>query len=354
MLFMSLTLDAAADILWRESDMAWRGCIGSIPRLKGMESRPLGRAPFPVSAVGLGGNNFGRPGTATETLEGTRAVLDAALETGVTFVDTADIYGGEFGLSERLLGQAMAGRRDEIVLATKFGHTRSAVTGAGSRGTRAFIRASVEGSLGRLATDRIDLYLMHEPDPSTPIEETLGALDELVTEGKVRAIGNSNFDADQIGQAASAAARLGTAAFVSAQNEYNLLDRRVEAEVLPASRAAGLGFVPFFPLANGLLTGRFTRMERPADSRIARQRPHVADEAPWDEIERYAAFCAERGIPMLEATLGWLLAQPGLASVIAGATRPEQVTANAVAGNGWRPDAAELAEIDGIFPAVSD
>ncbi|HXR44678.1 MAG TPA: aldo/keto reductase [Pseudolysinimonas sp.] len=321
-----------------------------------MENRPLGTAPFTVSAVGLGCNNFGRTGTATFTAEGTAQVVDAALDAGVRFFDTADVYGAEYGLSETLLGAAMAGRRDRIIVATKFGHTEAAtpIGDAGPRGSRAYIRAAVEGSLRRLQTDRIDLYQQHTPDPSVPIEETLGALNELVDEGKVVAIGNSNFDAAQLTAAAAAADRLGTAAFVSAQNQYNLLDRSAERELLPAARAAGVGFLPFFPLANGLFTGKFTRTQRPADSRIARQRPQVADEAPWDAIEAYADFCAARGISMLEATFGWLLAQPGLASVIAGATRPEQITANAAAGEGWRPDAAELAAIDALFPIAAE
>ncbi len=317
-----------------------------------MENRPLGRAPFTVTAVGLGCNNFGRIGTRTASPEGTGQVVDAALDAGVAFFDTADVYGADFGLSETLLGRAMIGRRDRIVVATKFGHTgfASPYEEVGPKGSRAYIRAAVEGSLARLQTDRIDLYQQHTPDPSVPIDETLGALQELVAEGKVVAIGNSNFDAARLADAASAAGRLGTTAFVSAQNEYNLLERGAERDVLPAARELGLGFLPFFPLANGLFTGRFSRSERPADSRIARQRPHIADEAPWDAMEAYAAFCAARGITMLEATFGWLLAQPGLSSVIAGASRPEQVTANAAAGSGWRPDASESAEIGALFP----
>ncbi len=314
-----------------------------------MELRALGSAPFPVSAVGLGCNNFGRPDTVTFEQEGTDAVVDAALEAGVTFFDTADIYGAEYGLSESRLGQAMKGRRDEIVVATKFGHTGAPSPIPGARGSRAYIRAAVEGSLRRLGTDRIDLYQQHTPDPATPIDETLGALDELVQEGKVVAIGHSNFDAAQIRAADETARRLGTARFVSAQNEYNLLSRDVEREVLPASRAAGLGFLPYFPLANGLFTGKFTRTGRPADSRIARIRPHVADDAPWDAMEAYAAFCASRNVTMLQATFGWLLAQPGLSSVIAGATRPEQVRANAGAAT-WTPSAADVEEIGGFFP----
>jgi aryl-alcohol dehydrogenase-like predicted oxidoreductase len=312
--------------------------------------RALGSAPFPVSAVGLGCNNFGRPDTPTFEQDGTDAVVDAAIEAGVTFFDTADIYGAEYGLSESRLGAAIRGHRDELIIATKFGHTGAPSPIDGARGSREYIRTAVEGSLRRLGTDRIDLYQQHTPDPATPIEETLGALDELVQEGKVVAIGHSNFDAAQIGAAEDAASRLGTAHFVSAQNEYNLLSRDVEAEILPASRDAGLGFLPYFPLANGLFTGKFTRTERPADSRIVKLRPHVADDAPWDAMEAYAAFCADRGVTMLQATFAWLLAQPGLSSVIAGATRPEQVRANAEAPSAWTPSADDVATISGFFP----
>lgn len=315
-----------------------------------MESRTLGTSSLRVSVIGLGCNNFGRTGTRSEQQEGTTAVVDAALDAGVTFFDTADVYGKEYGLSERMLGEALRGRRDFAVIATKFGHTDLAPAGATPMGSRAYIRAAVEGSLERLGVETIDLYQQHTPDPATPIEETLGALAELVQEGKVREIGNSNFSPAELEEADTAARTLGTPRFVSAQNQYNLLDRDVERELLPLAERLGVGFLPYFPLANGLFTGKFTRTERPADTRIARQRPHVADDAPWDAIEAYEAFCADRGIPMLDATLGWLLVQPALSSVIAGATRPEQVLQNAAAGSGWRPDADELAEIDGLFP----
>jgi aryl-alcohol dehydrogenase-like predicted oxidoreductase len=317
-----------------------------------MESRTLGTSPLAVSAVGLGGNNFGRPGTATESQEGTNAVIDAALDVGVTFIDTADVYGREFGLSERLLGVALRGRRDAVIIATKFGHADMAppMADGAAMGSRAYIRAAVEGSLERLGIETIDLYQLHTPDPATPVEETLAALAELVQEGKVRELGNSNFSAAGLDAADRAAREHGTPRFVSAQNQYNLLDREVEDELLPAAERLGIGFLPYFPLANGLFSGRFTRTARPADSRIARQRPHVADDAPWDAIEAFEAFASERGITILEATFGWFLARPGLSSVIAGATRPEQVRQNAAAGSGWRPDAGELAAIDRFFP----
>lgn len=319
-----------------------------------MDTRTLGTSPLAVSVVGLGCNNLGRFGTLAFDQEGADAVVHGALDAGVTFFDTADIYGAEYGLSETRLGAALRGRRDEAVIATKFGHVDydTPLVGVGPRGSRAYIRAAVEGSLSRLGIETIDLYQQHTPDPSVPIAETLGALDELVQEGKVRQIGNSNFDAAQLAAADDAADAEGTARFVSAQNEYSLLERRVEADVLPAAERLGLGFLPYFPLANGLFTGKFSRTEMPTDSRIARQRPHIAENAPWDAIEALEAFAAERGIGILEATFGWLLAHPALSSVIAGATKPEQIRANAAAGVAWRPTAEESAEIDDMFPVA--
>lgn len=317
-----------------------------------MERRTLGTSSLAVSVVGLGCNNLGRTGTLTFDQAGTDAVIHAALDAGVTFFDTADVYGAEYGLSETRLGAALAGRRDEAVIATKFGHTGmpSPLADIGPRGSRAYIRAAVEGSLQRLGIDTIDLYQQHTPDPTVPIAETLGALDELVREGKVREIGNSNFDATQLGEADGEATRLATARFVSAQNHYNLLAREAEAHVIPTAERLGLGFLPFFPLANGLFTGKFSRTELPADTRIGRQRPEVHEKAPWDAMEAFEAFAASRGIGILEATFGWFLAHPALSSVIAGATKPEQIRANVDAGNGWRPTPGDLAEIDGLFP----
>jgi aryl-alcohol dehydrogenase-like predicted oxidoreductase len=314
--------------------------------------RPLGRSGLLVSAVGIGCNNFGREGTVTESLDGTRAVVDTAIDAGVTLFDTADIYGREYGLSEELLGQAIAGRRDEIVLATKFGHVdyESPIPNWGAKGSRRYIRLAVEGSLRRLGTDWIDLYQLHTPDPFTPIEETIAALDELVHEGKIRYAGHSNFAGWQLTEADWAARTAGHPAFISAQNEYSLLVRGAERELFPAMRAAGVGFLPYFPLYNGLFTGKFSRDGGPADSRIMRQRKHLLDTAPWDAIEAYQAFCDERGISMLEATFGWLLAQDGLTSVIAGATTPEQIRANAAAGSAWSPTAEEAAWISDRFP----
>ena len=318
-----------------------------------LEFRSLGRSGLRVSAVGLGGNNFGRAGTASERQEGTDAVVHAALDAGVNFIDTADVYGREFGLSETLLGVALRGRRDDVVIATKFGHSSipSPLPGWGARGSRRYVRLAVEGSLRRLQTDWIDLYQLHTPDPHTPIAETVSALDELVREGKVRYIGHSNLAAWQLAEAEFTARQLAAERFISAQNEYSLLVRDAERELLPAAEAFGVGFLPYFPLQNGLLTGKFRRDDAPADSRIMRQRPHLVEQAPWDALDRYRAFAEARGITMLEATIGWLLSRPALASVIAGATRAEQVRQNAAAAGAWRPDADELEEISQVFAA---
>ena len=317
-----------------------------------IEYRNLGRSGLRVSTIGLGCNNFGRSGTASETQEGTNAVIDAAIDAGVTLFDTADIYGSERGLSETLMGNALGGgKREKIVLATKFGMDMAGTNGPdwGARGSRRYIRLAVEASLTRLQTDWIDLYQLHQPDPLTPIEETISALDDLITEGKVRYIGHSNFAGWQIAEAEYLAALGNHPKFVSAQNEYSLLVRDVEKEVLPAVNAYGLGFLPFFPLYNGLFTGKFTREGGPADSRIMMIRSHLLDSAPWGAIETYREFCAARGIGMLDATFAWLLAQPGLTSVIAGATRPEQIVQNATAATSWTPTADEVAEISALF-----
>jgi aryl-alcohol dehydrogenase-like predicted oxidoreductase len=317
-----------------------------------MPQRRMGASGLMVSAIGLGCNNFGRAGTRTEKLEGTREVLDAALDAGVTFLDTADVYGARPGLSEELMGQALRGHRERFVIATKFGHAQipGGVDSSASKGSRAYVRRAVEASLRRLQTEWIDLYQLHTPDPGTPIEETLDALTELVREGKVRYIGHSNLAGWQIAEAHYVAAQRSGTPFVSAQNHYSLLARAAEREVLPATERFGLGFLPYFPLHNGLLTGKFTRDAAPADTRIIRQRRHIYDDAPWDALEAYRAFCEERGVTMLEATFGWLLSHPALSSVIAGATSAEQVQANAAAATAWTPTAADLAAIDEFFP----
>jgi aryl-alcohol dehydrogenase-like predicted oxidoreductase len=316
-----------------------------------IEYRTLGASGLRVSTIGLGCNNFGRAGTPTESQEGTDAVIHAALDAGVTLFDTADIYGMERGLSETLMGNSLGARRHEIVLATKFGMDMAGANGPdwGARGSRRYIRLAVEASLRRLQTDWIDLYQLHQPDPLTPIEETLATLDDLISEGKVRYIGHSNLTGWQIADAEYVARLAGHPRFVSAQNEYSLLVRDAEAEVLPAVGAYGLGFLPFFPLYNGLLTGKFSREGGPADSRIMRIRSHLVDDAPWDTIEAYERLCAARGVTMLEATFAWLLAQPSLTSVIAGATRPEQIIQNADAATAWSATDDDIAEISELF-----
>lgn len=318
--------------------------------------RRVGASGLLVSAVGLGCNNFGRGGTKSETLDGTRAVLDAAIDAGVTFLDTADMYGNDPGQSETLMGEALRGRRDQITLATKFGHfgRDMGYPPSGAKASRGYVRRSVEASLTRLQTEWIDLYQLHTPDPLTPIEETLDVLGDLVHEGKVRYIGHSNLAGWQIAEAHYVAAERAGIPFISAQNHYSLLARAAEREVLPAVERFGLGFFPYFPLHNGLLTGKFTRDHAPADSRIMRQRQHIWQNAPWDALEGLQAFCNERGITMLEATFGWLLARPSLSSVIAGATTAEQVQANAAAAAAWTPTEADLAAIDGLFPLPDD
>lgn len=316
-----------------------------------IDYRTLGNSGLVVSTIGLGCNNFGRTGTTTETQAGTSLVIDAAIDTGVTLFDTADIYGAERGLSETLMGHALRGKRDQIVLATKFGMDMSGANGPDwdARGSRRYIRLAVEASLTRLQTDWIDLYQLHRPDPNTPIEETLSVLDDLIREGKIRYIGHSNLAGWQIAEAEFTARIGGHPAFISAQNEYSLLVREAEEEVLPAVNAYGLGFLPFFPLYNGLFTGKFNRDGGPADSRIMMVRRHLLDDAPWDTIERYQQFCDDRGVTMLGATLAWLLAQPGLTSVIAGATKPDQIVQNAEAATSWRPTAEDVAYISSLF-----
>jgi aryl-alcohol dehydrogenase-like predicted oxidoreductase len=312
-----------------------------------MRYRSLGNSGLVVSVAGLGCNNFGR----RVDLAGTRAVVDAAIDAGITMFDTADSY-GDGGASEELLGEVLAGRRDQVVLATKFGHGGADMgygPAAGAKGGRAYIRRAIEQSLRRLRTDHVDLYQIHTPDPVTPVAETLAALAELVTEGKVRYLGHSNFASWQIADAAHVARATGTAPFVSAQNHWSLLEREVEAEVLPAARHFGLGVLPYYPLANGLLTGKVRRGQPPpAGSRLASRPGYVTDDK-LDRVEALIAWAAEHGITVLEVAVGALAAQEGCASVIAGATTPEQVKANAAASD-WIPSAEDLADLDRIVP----
>jgi aryl-alcohol dehydrogenase-like predicted oxidoreductase len=315
-----------------------------------MRYRSLGNSGLLVSVVGLGCNNFG----GRLDVQQTSAVVDAALDAGITLLDTADIYGIDGG-SETALGEVLRGRRDKVVLATKFGNERSDMgygPAAGAKGSRRYIKTAVESSLRRLRTDYIDLYQLHSPDPVTPIEETIAALDELVTEGKVRYLGHSNLAGWQIADAAHEAAKAGRTPFISAQNHWSLLERAAEAEVVPAARHFGLGVLPFFPLANGLLTGKVRRGQGvAAGTRLAepRRAGYVTD-AKLDAVEALIAWSADHDVSLLEVAIGALAAQPGCSSVIAGATSPEQVKANATAGD-WRPSPQELAEIDAIVPA---
>ncbi len=314
--------------------------------------RRLGRSGLAVSAVGLGCNNLGRPGTASETQQGAAAVVHAAIDAGVTFFDTADRYGARPGLSEELLGQALRARREDVVVATKFGMSMLGANGADfdARGSRRYVVRAAEASLRRLGTDWIDLYQLHRPDPKTPIDETLAALDDLVRAGKVRYVGHSNLAGWQVADAEHTARAMATGTrFVAAQNEYSLIRRGIEQEVLPAAQAYGLGVLPYFPLASGLLTGKYRGGARPKGSRLA-MRDDWLSAAPWEALDRLHAYCEVRGIAEIDVAFSWLLTRPQVASVIAGATTPEQVRRNARAWS-WKPTAEDLAELDEIFPA---
>src|SRR5438309_4901574 len=291
-----------------------------------MRTRFLGNGGPEVSVVGLGTNNFGRRCDYEQTL----AVIDAALDEGVTLFDTADIYGQ--GRSEEYIGRALEGRRDRVVIATKFGSEMDERPEE-RRGNPDYIQWAVEGSLRRLRTDVIDVYQMHEPDPVTPIEETLGALNDLVHDGKVRWIGSSNLSAEQIEAAEEIARGAGFHRFVSAQNEYSFVDRGVEGDVLAACEKLGIGFLPYFPLASGLLTGKYRRGEEATEGRLAGR---TIPEEHWDRVDALQRYAAERGISLLEVAVGGLLAMPAVTSVIGGATQPEQVRANVDAGP-WEP-----------------
>ncbi|MDF2968801.1 MAG: aldo/keto reductase [Nocardioidaceae bacterium] len=311
------------------------------------DPRPLGSSGLLVSRVGLGCNAFGRRIDRDQT----RAVVRAALDAGVTLFDTADIYGDEPGASETLLGEMLAdlppGERADVVVATKFGMDMTGANGTdhGVRGSRRYIRRAVEASLRRLRTDHVDLYQLHEPDPVTPIEETLAALHDLVTEGKVRYLGSSNFAGWQVVDADWVARSAGGTPFVSAQNKYSLYDRSAETELVPACQHVGVGLLPFYPLEYGLLTGKYKRGEQaPEGSRLSIQTSRL-EGADFDRIERCEAYAAERGLTMLQVAIGGLAAQPAVASVIAGATTPEQVVANVEAG-GWEPTSDDLAALD--------
>ncbi len=306
-----------------------------------MTFRNLGDSGLRVSKIGIGCNNFGMRIDAVAT----ERVVGAALDHGITLFDTSDSYGD----SEIFLGAALGSRRDEAIIATKFGSDLRGANGPdwGSRGSRRYIRKAVERSLTRLKTDYIDLYQIHMPDPTTPIEETLSALTEIVNEGKVRYIGNSNFSGWQIADAEWIARTNGTVRFISAQNHYNLIERAAETDVLPACERFGLGQLPYFPLASGLLTGKYQRgVAAPADGRIAAwHMDAMLSDANFDKVEAIAAFANDRGLSLLQIALGGLASRPAIASVIAGATSPEQVAANVEAGL-WTPTEDDRAALD--------
>ncbi|MDQ0604691.1 aryl-alcohol dehydrogenase-like predicted oxidoreductase [Streptomyces canus] len=304
-----------------------------------MRYRTLGERGPAVSVVGVGGNNFG----SRLDEDGTKAVVHAALDTGITLFDTADMYGGfgdrggARGDGERLLGAALKGHRDEVVLATKFGMEMGLDADLyGPRGARGYIRHAVESSLSRLGTDRIDLYQYHEPDGVTPLDETVVALQELVAEGKIGYIGCSDLPAEDLSEA-----------FVSTQARYHLLDRRVEEDLIPACLRHGLGLLPYYPLANGLLSGKYRRGEQPPPgSRLSWRQGWLTD-AALDRVEALTSYATERGLSLLQVAVGGLAALPAVGSVICGAMTPEQVTANAAAAD-WLPDTADLAALDAI------
>jgi aryl-alcohol dehydrogenase-like predicted oxidoreductase len=302
-----------------------------------MRIRTLGDGGPEVSVVGLGTNNFG----GRIDLEQTRAVLEAALDDGITLVDTANIYSQ--GTSEDYIGRVLEGRFDRIVLATKFGMKMNDEPEL-PRGSRDYIRWAIEGSLRRLRTDTIDVYQMHHPDDTTPIADTLGALDELVQEGKVRFIGSSNFSAAQVEDADLVARERGFTRFVAAQNEYSLVKRAAEDELLPTCERLGIGVLPFFPLASGLLTGKYARGVEATEGRLAGR---TIPPEQFDRLDALRQYADERNVSLLEVAVGGLAAMPAIASVIAGATKPEQVHANVKAGE-WIPSAEDLAALKAL------
>jgi aryl-alcohol dehydrogenase-like predicted oxidoreductase len=304
----------------------------------------LGSSGLLVSRIGLGTNNFG----GRIDLQQTRAVIDRALDQGITLLDTADIYGA--GKSEEFIGESLGARRHEVIIATKFAVRMS--ESPYMRGTsRRYIMHAVENSLRRLKTDYIDLYQFHTPDPETPILESLQAMDDLVRQGKVRYIGHSNFAAWQIVDAQWTAKSEHLARPISAQHEYSMLDRSVEHEILPAVHAMGLGLLPYFPLASGFLTGKYRGGAMPEGARLTNMPPnrsgHILNARNLELLEKWEAFAAERGHSMTELAVAWLLAHPAVSSVIAGATRPEQVDENVAAGK-WKLTPADLEDVPGL------
>jgi aryl-alcohol dehydrogenase-like predicted oxidoreductase len=312
-----------------------------------MTYRPLGDSGLMVSAVGIGTNAFSR----RVDQAGVDGIVAAARDTGVTFIDTADVYGDPRGASEEMIGRSLRGCRDEFVVATKFGGGQIP-DGQGPGGSRRYLTEAVEGSLRRLGTDRIDLYQYHFPDDVTPVEETLSALTDLVRAGKVRAIGCSNFDAAQVADSEAASRTSGLERFVSVQNRYSLLDRRIEDEVIPVCVDLGLGVQPFFPLEHGLLTGKYQRGQAAPHGSLAALNPGRAQwlaGADWDRIEALTAYAGKRDLTILDVAIAGLAAQPAVASVISGVTSGDQVRANAAA-LAWRPTAEDLVELEQLTP----
>jgi aryl-alcohol dehydrogenase-like predicted oxidoreductase len=306
-----------------------------------MQTRQLGS--LRISEIGLGCNNFGRRIDEQHTAD----VVDAAIESGINFFDTADIYGG--GDSERFLGRALGERRKQVYVATKFGH-HSAPGGGG--GKPAYVRKMLDASLQRLGTDYVDLYQMHQPDPGTPIAETLSALDDLVREGKVREIGCSNFSVEQLKEA-ERETRRGAAELVSVQNHLSLLHREAENGVLHECRRSGLMFIPYFPLESGLLTGKYRKNKPvPKGTRLGTGKNSLLSDENLDLVEQLVRYAESKGHTLLELAFGWLLAHDKVASVIAGATRPEQARANAAAGEAWRLTPAEMEEVGKLVEAA--
>ncbi|MFV0452310.1 MAG: aldo/keto reductase [Propioniciclava sp.] len=314
-----------------------------------MEQRTVGNSDLVVSLIGMGCNNFSRAGSATETYEGSARVIHAAVDAGITFFDGADIYGSVQGRSEEYLGRALAGRRDAVVLSTKFGYPTSQLSGEqdwGPRGSATYVRKAVEASLRRLNTDTIDLLQFHHPDPETPIGVTLAALTALVEEGKVRYIGQSNFTAAQTREADRVSRENGFARFISAQNEYSLLERSPEAGLLGAVADLGMGFFPYYPLAAGLLTGKYSPSG--GEGRLTlTNNPRLAD-ADWGRLAQYREVCEQAGASPSEVALAWLASRSVVSSVIAGATRVEQVHQNTAAAE-VRLSPATLAGLDEVF-----
>ena len=313
-----------------------------------MEYRNLGNSGLMVSVVGLGTNNFGHRLDAGIDAEQAEAVVSECLANGINFFDTADVYGGR-GPSEEYLGRALKGRRHEAVVATKFGIPMGDGPMRGG-GSRRYIFDAVEASLRRLDMDYIDLYQMHRPDPATPIEETMRALDDLVASGKVRYVGVSNYAGWQIADAQWTARSAGLVPMVSIQSEYNMINRSLEAEVIPSAQRFGLGLLPFYPLASGLLTGKYRRGATADAGRLAKGSDAISgytlSDANFDRVEALERFAQERGHTILELAFSWLASLDYVGSIIAGATRPEQVTANAAAASGWRLTVEEMAEVD--------